>query len=67
MKFFDIIFFIFIILLIIILIIYTFMWWKANTVTFSDIDIDCKYRRFGCCPDDLTPKLDTFGSNCRGF
>lgn len=67
MNFFHIILFIFIILLIILLIIYLIIWWKANTVTFTDINTDCKYRRYGCCPDNLTPKLDTFGSNCRGF
>ena len=25
---------------------------------------DCKYRRFGCCEDKITPKLDFMGSNC---
>jgi len=34
---------------------------------FSDIDIDCKNRRWGCCNDNITPKLDFNGSNCRGF
>ncbi len=29
--------------------------------------VSCKFRRFGCCSDELTPKLDIFGSNCRGF
>jgi hypothetical protein len=59
--------YIFIFIFIILLIIYLIMLWKANTVTFADINTDCKYRRYGCCPDNLTPKLDTFGSNCRGF
>ena len=63
MKIFYIILFIFIILIII----YLIMWWKDNILTFTDVNTDCKYRRFGCCPDDLTPKLDIFGSNCRGF
>ncbi len=31
------------------------------------VNVDCKYRRYGCCEDKLTPKLDPFGSNCRGF
>ncbi len=28
---------------------------------------NCLYNRWGCCKDGLTPKLDIFGSNCRGF
>ena len=36
-------------------------------VQFKNIDTDCKYRRFGCCDDNITPKLDFMGSNCRGF
>ncbi len=27
----------------------------------------CEYRRFGCCTDGITNRLDEFGSNCRGF
>ena len=27
----------------------------------------CLYKRWGCCPDKLTTKLDPQGSNCRGF
>ena len=34
---------------------------------FTNIDINCKYRRFGCCNDKITAKLDFMGSNCRGF
>lgn len=34
---------------------------------FSDINDDCRYKRFGCCNDKLTPKLDQDGTNCRGF
>jgi len=34
---------------------------------FTNIETDCKYRRFGCCKDKITPKLDFMGSNCRGF
>lgn len=30
-------------------------------------NISCYWRRWGCCNDDLTPKLDIFGSNCIGF
>lgn len=29
--------------------------------------ISCKWRRWGCCNDQITPKLNIFGSNCRGF
>lgn len=34
------------------------------TVQFTTIETDCKYRRFGCCEDNITPKLDFMGSNC---
>jgi len=66
-KYFLHIIYIFFIIIFILLIVYIIMWWKANTITFSDKDTNCKYLRYGCCPDNLTPKLDTFGSNCRGF
>jgi hypothetical protein len=36
-------------------------------IKFSNINTECKYRRFGCCDDKITPKLDFMGSNCRGF
>lgn len=29
--------------------------------------LTCQDKRFGCCNDNYTPKLDIFGSNCRGF
>ena len=38
-----------------------------NNVIFSDIKTNCLYNRYGCCNDKLTPKLDPWGSNCRGF
>jgi hypothetical protein len=31
---------------------------------FSNINDNCLYRRFGCCNDKLTPKLDQDGTNC---
>ncbi len=31
---------------------------------FSDIKTECIYRRWGCCNDNLTPKLDQDGTNC---
>ena len=33
----------------------------------NKVEKDCKITRWGCCNDDLTPKLDIDGSNCRGF
>lgn len=36
-------------------------------IEFTDINTDCKYRRWGCCNDNITPKYDFNGSNCRGF
>jgi hypothetical protein len=54
-------------IIILLLIFYFVLWWIKNTIFFSNIKTNCKYRRFGCCPDDMTPKLDIFGSNCRGF
>lgn len=29
--------------------------------------LTCFNSRWGCCNDNYTPKLDIFGSNCRGF
>jgi len=43
------------------------MWYRANTIIFSNISDNCLDTRWGCCNDKLTPKLDDFGSNCRGF
>ena len=54
-------------IIIVLLILYFIIWYIENTVFFTDITTNCKYKRFGCCPDDITPKLDIFGSNCRGF
>jgi len=31
---------------------------------FSFVNTNCKYRRWGCCRDNLTPKLDQNGTNC---
>jgi hypothetical protein len=31
---------------------------------FTDIKTGCKYNRWGCCKDNITPKLDDQGSNC---
>jgi uncharacterized protein YneF (UPF0154 family) len=39
----------------------------TNNPQFTNIHNGCLYTRYGCCNDKLTPKLDPFGSNCRGF
>lgn len=31
---------------------------------FSDFETGCKPTRYGCCNDNITTKLDTWGSNC---
>jgi hypothetical protein len=38
-----------------------------DNIKFSNIKTGCLYKRWGCCPDKLTTKLDPQGSNCRGF
>ena len=54
------------IILIILLIIYlaVYFYGKNNEPKFTDIKDGCLYKRYGCCNDNLTPKLDTWGSNC---
>jgi hypothetical protein len=37
----------------------------TNNIKYSTTG--CLYKRWGCCPDKLTTKLDPQGSNCRGF
>ena len=59
--------YIILLLIIILFIIYFIMWYRANTIIFSNISDNCLDTRWGCCNDKLTPKLDDFGSNCRGF
>ena len=44
-----------------------YIYYNINDVEFTDIRHGCLYNRYGCCNDKLTPKLDPFGSNCRGF
>jgi len=60
-----------IIIIIIILIILLLLGYYFYTISkepdFSNITDDCRYKRFGCCNDKLTPKLDQDGTNCRGF
>ena len=58
-MFYEIIFIIFILLIIYIFYIIS----KKN----SQEIITCFKSRWGCCKDNYTPKLDSFGSNCRGF
>jgi len=61
----------FIIFLMLLFIIY-FIGVKLNndikdTIENNNKQTSCYYRRWGCCGDKLTPKLDPQGSNCRGF
>jgi hypothetical protein len=39
----------------------------TNNIKYTTIKTGCLYKRWGCCPDKLTTKLDPQGSNCRGF
>ena len=62
--------FIFFIILIIFIIIYlTYIYYNNNNndIHFTEINDNCLYKRFGCCGDRLTPRLDQDGTNCRGF
>lgn len=58
-----------IIFVIILLVIFIYLITKdfSKKIVFSDIKDGCLYRRFGCCNDKLTAKLDQDGTNCRGF
>lgn len=38
-----------------------------NNIQYTTMKTGCLYKRWGCCPDKLTTKLDPQGSNCRGF
>lgn len=37
-----------------------------NEYKFSDFETGCRPTRHGCCNDNITTKLDTWGSNCHG-
>ncbi len=57
-----------ILLIFIILFIFLILYLIYLTKQESNKEIlTCFTKRFGCCPDNYTPKLDIFGSNCRGF
>ena len=57
-----------IIIIILIILLLAYYFYNINKEPdFSDINDDCLYKRFGCCNDKLTPKLDQDGTNCRGF
>ena len=56
-----------IILIILILLLAYYFYTIKKEPDFSDINDGCLYKRFGCCNDKLTPKLDQVGTNCRGF
>ena len=62
----DILIIIFIIILIIIIILFASNK-SFNLNNSNNLNISCYWRRWGCCNDNITPKLDIFGSNCRGF
>lgn len=51
------------IILLIILIIFYFTRKNSSDIFTSN----CLNKRFGCCNDEITPKLDQIGTNCRGF
>lgn len=54
----------------VILVLLLFIFLIVNTcgyIKFSDIEVSCYYKRWGCCKDKLTEKLDPLGTNCRGF
>jgi hypothetical protein len=38
-----------------------------DNIQYSSIERGCLSKRWGCCPDKLTTKLDPQGTNCRGF
>ena len=59
----DILIIIFIIILIIIIILFA----SNKSFNSNNSNISCHWRRWGCCNDNTTPKLDIVGSNCRGF
>jgi hypothetical protein len=40
---------------------------EYNTIQKTIQKKECKDMRWGCCPDELTPKYDDKGTNCRGF
>ena len=43
-----------------------YMLYITNQKSNQEI-LTCFRSRWGCCNDNYTPKLDIFGSNCRGF
>ena len=51
-------------ILIICIIVYKLSFINKNTIYYNDISTDCKLRRWGCCDDKITPKLDSEGTNC---
>jgi hypothetical protein len=55
------------VILFLIIFIYFLTQKKKKKIVFSDVNEGCLYKRFGCCNDKLTTKLDQDGTNCRGF
>ena len=59
---------IFIFLILIFLLIICYQFYNNNNNEFKEvIHAECKYKRWGCCNDNLTVRLDPDGTNCRGF
>jgi len=54
-------------LIIILLFIFSIFLFSSKMNDNNKQFVSCINRRFGCCNDNYTPKLDIFGSNCRGF
>lgn len=59
--------FLLIIFLAIIVIIIVYIIYINRPIEFTDIKTGCLYKRWGCCNDKLTPRLDPEGTNCKGF
>ena len=59
--------FIIIIIAIILILLGIYLYFIRDKFPYDPTMNNCLYNRWGCCRDGLTPKLDIFGSNCRGF
>ena len=56
-----------VILIILLICLFTSVIKKRIVDMLSIKKASCLYKRFGCCPDKLTARLDQDGTNCRGF
>ena len=55
------------VIIILIGLVYFFTLDFCKEIKFSDIQTSCFYKRWGCCKDKITAKLDPEGTNCRVF